>query len=389
MRLLLINRALGTLYGGGEAFDLNCSKNLIGRGHSVEIITGKNLIGETLKYDANVRISYVKTPNFRWFSYLSAKKLSKISAFFYYLDNWIFEILVFLNIYRNLKAGKIDIVQCCSLFLLPQLIFLVAPTVRVVSWLPGPPANLTVMQIKKLLKNKNFGLFFRGETQAYLEKKNIFLSDRCYVVEPGIDFHSFQEDNGTRKLMRRKLGISENEIVSITIGRLVDVKNTELILEAASKYKALGKARKWLILGDGPLYTGLKNKSKTLSLEREVLFLKHVENESVPLYLQASDVFILPSNYESFSIATLEAMAAGLPIILSNKGYLPHLAKQSTVGICFDNSNVDNLIVCIEDVLKQHYPESCKTKGKEYAARFDWSKICTKLEILYANLRKN
>ena len=119
MNILIVNRALGTLFGGGEHFDLNAAWHLTKRGHKATAITAKPLIGKPLKYD-EVEVTYVTSPNLRRYSYVTECVHNKVSAVLRHVDNWLFERQVLRWLSVGSRYRKFDVVQCCSLFNLPQ-----------------------------------------------------------------------------------------------------------------------------------------------------------------------------------------------------------------------------------------------------------------------------
>lgn len=126
--------------------------------------------------------------------------------------------------------------------------------------------------------------------------------------------------------MRKDLGLSNNEFVILSIGRLAPQKGLEFLIRAIPFLDKKLNNYKVLIVGDGPLRDYLKDLSKKLDVEDKIIFLGF--KADIGDILNISDVVVLPSLWEGLSIALLEAMAAGKPIITtaieSNKEVIQH-----------------------------------------------------------------
>jgi glycosyltransferase involved in cell wall biosynthesis len=126
-----------------------------------------------------------------------------------------------------------------------------------------------------------------------------------------------------RNQIRMELVGDTDAPLVISVGRLVPQKGyADLILAFANVVQGHPKAR-LLIVGDGPLYDLLARKIKELGLRENVKLLG--SRNDVPRLLAASDLFVNSSHWEGLSVAILEAMAAGLPIVATNVSDTPRL----------------------------------------------------------------
>jgi spore coat protein SA len=98
-----------------------------------------------------------------------------------------------------------------------------------------------------------------------------------------------------------------------------------------------------LLVGTGSEYGAIASAVRANGLIGKVMLVGHVDHKNLPLYYSASDVMVVPSKYESFSIVTLEAMSCSLPIIASNRGYLPDLVRNGINGLLIDPEDVSSL----------------------------------------------
>ena len=132
-----------------------------------------------------------------------------------------------------------------------------------------------------------------------------------------------------REDIRKKHNIN-NEIVFITVASLSARKGHGFLIEALHDIKDMGYGFRYFFAGDGPLKESLKLKVKSLKLENNVIFLGAVDNISD--YLNASDVFVLPSFFEGLSIALMEAMFMRLASIVTDVGCHADLIKRGFNG---------------------------------------------------------
>jgi glycosyltransferase involved in cell wall biosynthesis len=109
-----------------------------------------------------------------------------------------------------------------------------------------------------------------------------------------------------------------NSQTIICVARLVPIKNLENLLLAWKSVEEHNNIYKLVLLGDGASFNKLKNLVKTLGLNR-VEFVGAVPNDNIREHLFRADAFILPSWSESWGLVVNEAMASGLPILLSNQ----------------------------------------------------------------------
>ena len=122
----------------------------------------------------------------------------------------------------------------------------------------------------------------------------------------------------------------------ICVGRLVPKKNVQNLLNAWKFVEDNNRSNTLVILGDGPLLKDLKAFAQSIGLQK-VTFLGVVPNDKIPQYLYEADAFIAPSLYESWGLVVNEAMAAGLPVLLSDKINAAHtLLKDGVNGYIFD-----------------------------------------------------
>lgn len=171
-----------------------------------------------------------------------------------------------------------------------------------------------------------------------------------YVTLPfGVDPGRFREGPGTD---RRELGLPSEGPVIGTVCRLVEpTKGLSVLLQAFAELtgKPGQESCRLLIVGDGPARGQLECLASRLGIVRQVLFAGL--RRDVPRLLPLLDVFVLPSLYEGFGIAILEAMAAGRPVVATAVGGVPEFVRSGETGLLVPPDDPAALARAIQEVL--------------------------------------
>lgn len=154
------------------------------------------------------------------------------------------------------------------------------------------------------------------------------------AISCGTNLHHFQPVPGfDRAAWRAHYGLRNEAVVFASVGRVERVKRVEVLVEALHR---LDRPDVQLVLaGDGSFLDHLRHMARSLRLEDRVRFLGRVPNEELPSLLNSADVFAMASETETLSIASLEAMACGLPVLLANACALPELVTPGRNGYLF------------------------------------------------------
>jgi N-acetyl-alpha-D-glucosaminyl L-malate synthase BshA len=140
---------------------------------------------------------------------------------------------------------------------------------------------------------------------------------------------------------------------------------------------------KLLMVGDGPERPGTEELTRELGIEDDVRFLG--KQEQMEDILAVSDVFLLPSEYESFGLAALEAMAARSVVISSNAGGLSEINTQGETGYMADVGDIETMGRFAIDLLRDDQKlEQMKEAAYQQACRFDIKNIIPIYEKLYS-----
>ena len=154
------------------------------------------------------------------------------------------------------------------------------------------------------------------EAGEYLFGEDIVNSDKYFTLPNGIEVSKFCFDEKARREIRAYLGIAEKDLVIGHIGRFTKVKNHEFILKVFAEVHSFKDSTKLLLIGDGPLFSDIKNLAEKLGINDSVIFTgAKIDSEK---YYSVMDIFLFPSYKEGLGIAAIEAQAAGLNVIKSS-----------------------------------------------------------------------
>ncbi len=159
------------------------------------------------------------------------------------------------------------------------------------------------------------------------------------IFNNAIDVSKFKFDTKIREEKRKELGINKNTLVIGNIGRFVEQKNHELLIEIFYRLDKVIPNLELVLVGEGPLKADIEVKVKKYNLQNKVKFLG-LRNDVNEL-LQVIDIFMMFSKYEGLPFVLIEAQAAGLPCYLSNT--ISEEVKLLDNTVFFDINNIDKL----------------------------------------------
>jgi phosphatidylinositol alpha-1,6-mannosyltransferase len=168
---------------------------------------------------------------------------------------------------------------------------------------------------------------------------------------------------------RDQLGLLDDELVLLTVGRLIARKGHVRVLAAFPEVLDKFPNTKYVIVGDGPERHNLESTVSSLGLERVVQFAGAVPDSRIPSYYANSDAFVLPCGFippndvEGFGIVFLEANSYRKPVIAGNSGGVPDAIVNGKTGILVDPESSTSLKSAIIELLAN--PEQRARMGAE------------------------
>ena len=190
--------------------------------------------------------------------------------------------------------------------------------------------------------------------------------DKILAIPNGIARQNLTASTSPAEI-RQNLGVERQDLVILSMGRLAPDKGLEHLIEAASVLRRRGQRFRIVLAGDGPLREQLERLARDLDVSDHVTFLGY--REDIPDLLAACDLVVLPSLREGLSIALLEAMAAGKPIVATNIGSNSSVARGADMALlvptCDPQALCDAILRCGED------PELRTRLGSNARRRFE------------------
>jgi glycosyltransferase involved in cell wall biosynthesis len=150
-------------------------------------------------------------------------------------------------------------------------------------------------------------------------------------------------------LTRSELGLQPDDLVVGYIGTFMPVRRHEFLLDAFAQVAAQVPRARLLLMGEGPLRGAVEASIQAHGLADAVRVLG--AREDARQILGLLDAYVNPASAEAFGIATVEAMLASLPIVVTNSGALPELITHEHTGLVVESENVDALAAALDQVL--------------------------------------
>jgi len=186
-----------------------------------------------------------------------------------------------------------------------------------------------------------------------------FSPEKIKVIPNGVDTRRFSpgRDRDKNKIL---LGFKPQNKIIGTVGRLVPVKNQQMLIQAFATFVDRCPDAKLILVGDGPLRNELTQLASSLGITHHVHFLGR--RSDVPVVLQAMDLFVLPSISEGMSNTILEAMSCGLPVVATNVGGNPEIIRDNATGRLVQSGNVEELATVLTFLFD--HPDQLQEMGR-------------------------
>ena len=199
-------------------------------------------------------------------------------------------------------------------------------------------------------------------------------------IDPSL--YRFAEDIELRAQFAEK-----DEVIITHISNFRKVKRVDDVIRIFEGVQ-LQLSAKLMMVGDGPELHQVKNLARELGISDKVFFLG--KSKRIEQITSISDVFLLPSETESFGLVALEAMASGVAVVSSNVGGLPEVNKDGVTGFLHEVGDIEGMIASVLTILKDKDTLArFKTNALEHSRNFELKKIVPVYENLYLSLVKH
>lgn len=207
--------------------------------------------------------------------------------------------------------------------------------------------------------------------------KNSLNKKNTMIIKNGVNPDEYKYSKDDNAILRNKYKINNNTLVICTVGRLVETKNPYFILGILKKLSKRYNDYILIWLGDGELRKKIEMEISKNKLNNKVKMLGVVNN--VPELLKISNVFILPSLFEGLPVAGVEAQAAEVPFICSDK-----VSKEICITDCCRMLPIDNPDVWVDAILNEKTFRRVEGSIRQIVEKgYDITSTSKNLEVFY------
>ncbi len=364
-------------FGGSGVVATELGIGLSNRGHEVHFITYKQPV--RLEYlSANIHFHEVSVPEYPLFLYQP------------------YELALSTKLVNTIKKYKIDVLHvhyaiphAYAGYMAKKMLQEEGYDIKMMTTLHGTDITLVgshnfykvavnfsinksdcVTSVSKSLKDDTLRIFNI--------KKDI------HVIPNFIDFSKLKDD--VEDCQRHTMA-EDDEMIITHVSNLRPVKRIDDVIKIFAKILKHQKA-KLIVIGDGPERDKAVNIALELGVRHQIIFMG--KSNDIEKILCFSDLFLLPSEKESFGLAALEAMAHGVPVISTNTGGLPEVNIQGESGYLSDVGDVNEMAENALKIFKNHKThQQFKKAAKTRAKAFDINNIIQSYESLYKQMIDN
>lgn len=240
-----------------------------------------------------------------------------------------------------------------------------------------PSSNL----IKFSLNNADAIICQSNFLKEEIERAGIH-GKRFHIIPMGFHIGNFRPRDKAKS--RKMLDLPIEKKIILFVGHLIERKGVKYLIQAVKSVVGKHKDTLCLIVGKGELESSLKGMASELKLNDYVKFLGLKTNEEVSCYMNACDVFVLPSLNEGLPVVLCEALACGKPVVATNVAGTPEIVNND-VGFLVKPKDAEDLAEKIEFALSKKWD---KKKILERASNFSTAASAKKLVKVYDDFLK-
>ena len=207
------------------------------------------------------------------------------------------------------------------------------------------------------------------------------------IIPSGISLEQHRQrlDTQVRLEKRRTMGISDDDLVLLNLGRLGGEKNLSELIELFTEARKENENLKFLIVGDGPAREDLEKLAKKLGVSEHVIFTGMVPPGQVQDYYQLGDVFVSASTSETQGLTYIEAAANGLPLLCRQDDCLADVLCSGENG--YDYTSAEEFLRAIDALMEDpEWRAAASRRSEQIAASFDKKAFADAVESIYESV---
>jgi len=208
------------------------------------------------------------------------------------------------------------------------------------------------------------------------------------VVPCGVNLELFYPQS--KAAARHQLGLDADDLILLYVGRFESIKGLNILLEAMTYLDDNQRLRLVVVGGDDdstPEFRALAQATRDWGIGEKVSFIGRVDQQNLPTYYGAADVFVLPSYSESFGMVGLEALACGRPVVTTPVGAVDSLVRSTQAGCVVPDHTARSLADGIRMAIRKRGLTSADRIRRSIIA-YSWSNVASAVIAEYAELLK-
>ena len=246
---------------------------------------------------------------------------------------------------------------------------------------------------KKLVKSKRCHKYVAVSSltkEKFIQEYPDIHCRQIEVIHPGVDLDAFTglDRKTCRYEVRQRFGMDATETVVIFVSMNYDIKGLDYLMTGLARFKERHPKEKFklLIVGksDHRKYSSLAEKT---GIQPNVVYTGIIPHDKIaPLYL-ASDIFSMPSRFDTFGLTVLEAMAASLPVIISENVGAKDLVRQGVNGFVITHAkHAEEIADAMASLRREDIRMNMSTEAFATASRHGWKQVAEKYTDVYKGI---
>jgi glycogen synthase len=207
--------------------------------------------------------------------------------------------------------------------------------------------------------------------------------DKIETVPNGVEPQQFKV--GRFDLSVRERYAAADQHIIFFVGRLVQEKGVQVLLEAVPRVLAAVPKTKFVIAGKGPALESLRGQARNMGIEHHIYFTGYIDDTTRNALYKSARAAVFPSLYEPFGIVALEAMAANAPVIVSDTGGLSEIVDHGVDGLkCYPGNAISLADQIITMLQNEAFARQMADKAyRKVESEYSWQEIARQTRNIY------